>query len=135
MTKLEEIEYHRIKAQISGTLARHIGAPNAVGMGELYESVFGAPWTHRINDTRRLRTYITILRREGMPICSRSTPDGGGYYLPAGGSELVDYLRKSKTRALRILARVAKIQKIALPELLGQMRLEMGTEGAHGEAA
>lgn len=133
MTKLEEIEYHRIKAQISGTLARHIGAPNAVGMGELYESVFGAPWTHRINDTRRLRTYITILRREGMPICSTARKEGGGYYLPAGSSELVQYLRRSKVRALRILSRVARIQKISMPELLGQMRLEM--EGGNDEAA
>ena len=133
MTSKEEIEYHKIKGLISATLATHIGEPNAVGMGELYETVFGSPWTHRINDTRRLRKYITILRREGMPICSVSTPDGGGYYLPAGTSELVNYLRRSKVRALKILSRVAKIQKVSLPDLLGQMRLEM--EGNDEQAA
>jgi hypothetical protein len=129
MTKSEEIEYLRIKGKISATLALHIGEPNAVGMGELYEAVFGAPWENRINDTRRLRTYITRLRREGIPVCSVTSSDGGGYYLPAGSSELVDYLRRSKVRALKILLRVAKIQRVSLPELLGQMRLEM--EGKH----
>jgi len=133
MTSKEEIEYHKIKGLISATLAAHIGEPNAVGMGELHEAVFGAPWENRVNDTRRLRKYITRLRREGVPVCSVTSSDGGGYYLPAGSSELVDYLRRTKIRALKILSRVAKIQKCSLPELLGQMRLEM--EGNHGEAA
>lgn len=133
MTSKEEIEYHKIKGLISATLATHIGEPNAVGMGELHEAVFGSPWENRVNDTRRLRKYITRLRREGVPICSVTSSDGGGYYLPAGSSELVNYLRRSKIRALKILSRVAKIQKVSLPDLLGQMRLEM--EGNHGEAA
>lgn len=133
MTKLEEVEFYRLKGLICATLAAHIGEPNAVGMGELHEAVFGAPWKNRVNDTRRLRKYITRLRREGVPVCSVTSSDGGGYYLPAGSSELVDYLRRTKIRALKILSGVAKIQKCSLPELLGQMRLEM--EGNHGEAA
>ncbi|HRT70735.1 MAG TPA: hypothetical protein P5308_05185 [Syntrophales bacterium] len=133
MTPKEEIEYHKIKGLIIATLAEHIGEPNAVGMGDLYESVFGVPWTHRINDTRKVRKYITHLRRDGVPICSTARKDGGGYYLPAGSSELVNYLRRSKVRALKILSRVAKIQRVSLPELLGQMRLEL--EGNHGETA
>ena len=48
MTSKEEIEYHKIKGLISATLATHIGEPNAVGMGELHEAVFGSPWENRV---------------------------------------------------------------------------------------
>ena len=85
-------------------------------------------WHNRINDTRRLRTLITKMRREGVAICSVSTQNGGGYYMAAAGSELKNYTRRDKYRALRILARVAQIQKVSLPDLLGQMKLDMERE-------
>jgi hypothetical protein len=106
-------------------LTDHIGETKAIGMGELFEAVYGESWRNRINDTRRLRKLITDMRREGVAICSVSGHTGGGYYLASAGSELLGYLRRSKIRALRILARVATIQKVSLPDLLGQMRLEM----------
>ena len=114
-------------------LSDHIGATQAIGMGELYEAVYGESWRNRINDTRKIRKLITAMRRDGVAICSASTKEGGGYYMASAGSELVGYLRRSRVRALRILARVAKIQKISLPDLLGQMKLEM--EGGDEKAA
>jgi len=113
------------RARLMGVLSEHIGATRAIGMGELHESVYGKSWRNRINDTRRLRTLVTKMRREGVAICSVSTQVGGGYYLASAGSELVTYLRRSEDRALQILARVAKIKKISLPDLLGQKKLEM----------
>jgi len=121
------------RVKLLTALSNHIGATRAIGMGELYHAVYGESWRNRINDTRRLRTLITTMRREGVAICSVSTKEGGGYYLASAGSELVAYLRRSKYRALRILARVAKIQKVSLPDLLGQMKLEM--EKDHEKAA
>ena len=65
------------------------------------------------------------MRNEGVPICSVSASSGGGYYLAAAGSELKGYTERDKRRALRILSRVSRIERISLPELLGQMRIRM----------
>ncbi len=131
--KLDMGESER-RGEILAALASHIGEPNAIGMGELYELVYGEPWANRINDTRALRQVITDLRAEGVPICSVATTYGGGYYLAAAGSELAGYLRRSERRALKILMRNARIKKISLPDYLGQMKLNMEGEG-HDEAA
>jgi len=129
----QRLEDAECRIRLHSTLTSHIGRANAVGMAELYEAVYDRPWSNRINDTRKLRTLVTEMRREGVAICSTAFSVGGGYYLAAGGSELKDYLRRTKVQALKKLARVAKIQRVSLPELLGQMRLEM--EAGHDEAA
>jgi len=122
------------EGRLLAILTRHIGSHKAIGMGELYFEVFGEEWRHRINDTRVLRKLVTQMRREGVPICSNATKNGGGYYLPQAGSETKNYLHRNEQRALRILARNAAIKKITLPDYLGQMRLNM-TEGGNDEAA
>ncbi len=121
--KEKHTDAHR--ARLLAELSRHVGEVNAIGMAELYEAVFGETWRHRINDTKRLRELVTGMRNEGIPICSVSASTGGGYYLASAGSELKSYTERDKRRALRILARVSRIEKISLPELLGQMRLRM----------
>jgi len=113
------------KVRLLAELSRHIGERNAIGMAELYQVVFCEDWQHRINDTKRLRELITALRQEGVPICSTASTHGGGYYLAAAGSELMGYLSRSERRALKILARCARIKKISLPDYLGQMKLNM----------
>jgi hypothetical protein len=123
--KLNEIDTQENRNRLLATLTSHIGETHAIGMAALYEAVFNRPWDHRINDTRPLRMLITKLRQDGVPICSVSNQDGGGYYLASAGSELNDYLRRSEIRALKILSRNAKIKKVSLPEYLGQMRLNM----------
>jgi len=106
-------------------LTKHIGRSRAVGMGELYEAVFGEPWAHRINDTRRLRKLITQARYgfKPQPICSTSSRTAPGYYLAAAGSELEEYIGKLKHQGLRKLAMAAKLERVPLPELLGQLAL------------
>lgn len=126
---LAEVHEHR-KSTLKDELMEHIGRQNAIGMAELYEIIYGAGWANRINDTRAIRKLITELRNEGRPICSVATSTGGGYYLAAAGSELEEYLKNNERRALRVLARNSRIKKIALPEYLGQMRLELDGEAA-----
>ena len=135
LTETQRLQNELNRTRLLSTLTDHIGQMRAIGMAELYETVYGEAWENRINDTRKLRFLVTALRREGVAICSVSSSTGGGYYLPAAGSELKGYLRNSKVRALRILARVSRIQKISLPDLLGQMRLEMEEKGHDDEAA
>ena len=123
MKEKEVDQQYRMK--LLSEMTNHIGEHNAVGMAELFEMVFGGTWEHRINDTRRLRKVVTELRAEGVPICSVSTKDGGGYYLAAAGSELTNYLRRSERRALQILQRNARIKRVSLPNYLGQIKLNM----------
>jgi hypothetical protein len=120
---------NRLLAELTG----HIGSANAIGMAELFAAVFDRSWDNRINDTRDLRHLVTLMRDEGIPICSVASQDGGGYYLAAAGSELTSYLRRNERRALLILQRNARIKRVSLPNYLGQIRLEM--EGENGEAA
>lgn len=119
------IDTDRNRQRLLAELTSHVGAPNAIGMGELYEIVFDRYWSHRINDTRKLRRLITIMRREGVAICSASGASDGGYYLAAAGSELAHYLRRSERRALLLLQRNARIKRISLPNYLGQLQLNM----------
>lgn len=129
--KKDKNEYLVEKLRVQAILMRHVGQSRAIGMGELYREVFGEGWENRINDTRRLRTVITMLRDEGNPICSVSSVEGGGYYIAAAGAELEDYLTRGKRRALSMLGRNARIMRMNLAEYLGQMKLAL--EGAHEE--
>lgn len=124
-TRDRDIDTAEKRNKVMMVLNQHIGAANAVPMTELFEIVFERPWSDRINDTRPLRILITKMRDDGIAICSLSSQSGGGYYQPAAGSELVDYLRKDKYIALKKLGRDAKMLKITLPDYLGQLKLEM----------
>jgi len=119
--------------RLLGEMSRHIGRERAIGMGELYEIVFDEDWENRINHTRRLRELITEARYEGVPICSDSARSGGGYWLAAAGSEMQDFLASFHRRAVRSLVLEARLRKISLPELLGQM--QMNLEEGRDEAA
>ena len=114
-------------------LTHHVGRQKAIGMGELYEKVFGETWQNRINDTRRLRIIITELRQQGVAICSASSPTGGGYYQASAGSELKDYLSRLRRKALKALSLEAKMRKMTLAELLGQ--IELNLRGRQNEAS
>jgi len=125
MKKMTEEQKQHYKSLILMLMTRHIGRANKIGMGELFEAVFEAPWANRINDTRPLRKLVTELRRDGVPICSSAEKGGGGYWLASAGSELIDYCAKLKSQALKKLSQMAKFMDVSLPELLGQMRVDM----------
>lgn len=118
------------KSRLLSVLIRHVGRERAIGMDVLSERVFGRPVRHKINDTRTLRALIDQLRADGEPILSTSTSAGGGYYIAAAGSETEEYLGRLHRRGLKPLALEAKIRKISLPELLGQMQLRLTTGSA-----
>lgn len=123
--KMTEQEIQFRKTRILMILSGHVGQGKRIGMGELYERVFDETYNHKINDTRRLRRLITELRRDGVAICSVASKNSGGYWLASAGSELASYCRKLRSRALGILAMEARIRKMTLPEMMGQMALEL----------
>lgn len=112
------------KSKLLMLLMQHIGSANAIGMGELYQAVYGDSWRHRINDTRNLRHLITALRRDGVPICSRASCTSGGYWVASASSELAEYCQRIRSRAVKALALECRIRKISMAELVGQLSLE-----------
>ena len=114
-----------LKTRLLMVMAAHVGRSNTIGMGELYEEVFGETYNHRINDTRRLRGLITELRRDGTAICSSVRNSDNGYWLASAGSELDEYCNKLRDRAIKIFMMEAKIRKISYAELLGQLQLNL----------
>ncbi len=109
-------------------LGHHPGRNRAIGAGELYQAVYGKQWKDKIRDTRKLRALITRLRNDGYPICSTSDSDGGGYYLASAGSELIDHCRRLHSRAMKLLVMEARLMKITLPELMGQISTALARE-------
>jgi hypothetical protein len=125
------MERDEARARLLAELSRHVGDGEAIGMGELFQAVFQTPWRNRINDTRALRAIVTELREDGVAICS----DDRGYWLAAAGAELEDYCRRLRASALRKLRQEARLRRLALPQLMGQMALELGAEGPANEIA
>jgi len=119
----EDKEFFKQRVLIELT-KNHIGAEKAIGMGELHELVFKEAWHNRINDTRLLRTLITNLRWDGVPIGSNAR----GYYICSVGSELQAFLSQIHRRALKILTIESKIDGVSMPEKLGQMALNFNED-------
>lgn len=70
---------------------------------------------------RHLRTLITELRDDGVAVCG--TPRDG-YYIAKVASEVEDTCRFLRARAMKSLALEARLRRVPLPELIGQLRLE-----------
>lgn len=118
------------EARLLSILTRHIGEEKAIGMGELYERVFGKPYQHRINDTRKLRKLITELRYSGTLIGETRSNTGGGYYLARSVSEMNEFFNRRTHEALKKLHMVSCMKKVGLPELMGQMIMNLdNTQG------
>lgn len=118
-----------LAGRLLAILARHRGLENCIGMGELWRKVFRLPYDHRINDTSELRRLIRKLRRIGEPICSTSNKYNPGYYLAETPEELAEFIDRHESRGLTSLDQAAKLRKIALPELLGQLQLRLEAGG------
>ena len=69
---------------------------------------------------RDLRTLVGELREQGIAICA--TPETG-YFMAVTPEELVMSCKFLHDRALRSLLLASRMQKISLPELLGQLKL------------
>jgi len=113
------------KYKLMSELSKHIGRNRAIGMVDLYTRVYDEQPKSRHSGTRKIRALVTELRKEGVPICSTQDKEGGGYYMASAGSELQDYCGRLRTRALKLLAQEAKLKRVALPELLGEIRLNL----------
>lgn len=108
------------------------GVNNAIPMIELHERIFGPDWDDKINATRNIRHAIDALQWDGYPVASCPR----GYYTAAfNGSEMTRFYKKIRREALRKLAKVAKMRRVALREEAAQLSLEDMSEFEERRAA
>lgn len=69
---------------------------------------------------RNLRHCISELRRDGSAVCGRPET---GYFLAATAAELDESCQFLRSRALHSLALEARLRKIPLADLIGQLHL------------
>lgn len=117
------MELSELKYKILTELTKHIGRHRAIGMEEMTKIVFGEVTD---KNTRTLRRMIDELRkREALPVCSIRAKEGNGYYLAGAGKELEDYCIRLRNEALRKLSMEAKLRNLTLPQLMGQITLNL----------
>ena len=102
------------KDLLTKLLAMRIGAARGVDARTLANMLAIEP--------RQIRSLITELREEGMPICGHPST---GYYIAETPAELqatCDFLR---SRALKSLVLESRLRKVPLATLIGQLSLDL----------
>lgn len=96
-------------------LARHQGAGHGVHADVLAARLHITP--------RQLRKLIAAAREDGIAICG--TPRAG-YHIAATADELEAACEFLRRRALHSLRSLSRMQRVAMPVLLGQLLLAQG---------
>lgn len=74
-------------------------------------------------NTRQLRKAIALAREEGLAICGRPST---GYYMPETPQELDAACAFLHARAMHSLRTLARMRRVSLPVLCGQLLLNQG---------
>lgn len=81
---------------------------------------------------RNVRAAVESLRRDGHPICA--TPETG-YYIAESEAEMSETIAFLRSRAMTSLSQIARIRRVSLPVLMGQMQIELAAEGEERQHA
>ncbi len=94
-------------------LSGHIGGTQGIKAKALADH-FDVP-------ERQIRTRVNDLREDGVAVCGHPST---GYYIAATQEELEQTCQFLRSRALHSLHVEARLRKITLPDLIGQMKLQ-----------
>lgn len=95
-----------------GYLQSHIGRDKGVTCAQI--AVF-INWSER-----DVRKFVSELREEGEAVCGHPA---NGYFIAETAGELNDSCQFLRSRAMHSLTLEARLRKISLPALLGQLNL------------
>jgi hypothetical protein len=110
------IERHEVLALLS----RHVGREAGISVRDIVTRITGIHYPDEHLE-RRVRRMVADLRGEdGIAICAHPRD---GYYLAATAEELDECCQFLRARAMHSLTLEARLKKIPLGELLGQLRL------------
>lgn len=104
---------------VLGALGGHVGENNGISGDRLARKITGSA-LRALFAERRVREAITELRNEGFHICGHPST---GYFLAANGDELDRTCAFLYARAMASLQQIAKMKRVSLPDLRGQLRL------------
>jgi hypothetical protein len=106
------------KSTVKAALANHIGEANGIHARALAQALVGSNPGPAAE--RRLRQVIAELRMDGQQICG--TPEAG-YFLATHAAELDKTCAFLYDRAMASLQQVARMKRVSLPDLRGQLQL------------
>lgn len=107
-------------ALVLNELSKHVGQKNGIHVRELIQAATGQVFTSAPME-RKVRQIVVELRMEGHQICAHPAT---GYFMAATPAELQETCKFLSDRAMSSLKQIQRMQKVALPELLGQLQLE-----------
>lgn len=110
-------EHHLLLAVLSS----HQGAARGMTAGDLVGSVNRVAGTKLIGE-RQLRHLVVDLRMRGHHVCA--TPEHG-YFIAATEDELTATCKFLFQRGMTGLQQVAAMRKVSLPDLAGQLRINL----------
>ena len=103
---------------ISYIIGSHLGKDNAI-LGPVISEMTGHPYT----EVRSIIAHLINDHGQLIASCQR------GYYVPVTPEEISEATRSLRHRAIMILLRASRLQKISLDEVYGQGKLELKKEG------
>lgn len=103
------------------TLSLHIGQANGIHVKALVMEITGNT-NSEAHEERVVRELISNLRMQGHHICG--TPSAG-YFIAQTEEELNDTCKFLFNRAMTSLEQVARMKKVSLPDLSGQLGLDL----------
>lgn len=109
---IERSLFPATRQDVAAALAAHVGVARGVTAKALAERL----GVHE----RKLRDLISELREEGIAVCGK--PESG-YYIAENAEELEETCQFLRSRAMTSLHLEARLRKITLPDLLGQLKL------------
>ena len=105
--------------RVLDVLSRHVGAARGCSIEQLTYEV-ACTWPNSEGDQRKVRKLVSELREAGIAICASPRT---GYFIAATAGELEDCCKFLRSRAMHSLTLESRLRKIALGELLGQLRI------------
>lgn len=110
------------KSDVLYALSKHIGAESGIKVDQLLlEITKGQTWNSRSGE-RHIRDLIVELRLEGHQICARPET---GYFIARNTNELKETCNLLNARAMTTLRQTAAMLKQSIPDMIGQMRLDV----------
>ncbi len=116
------MELNNLEIQILKVLENHEGKPNRIARFAMLDQI-NAECPLFPTDEREMRRVIKHLREQHG---ERIGSCGRGYYKAVTADEVKAISGYHRKRALSELYSAAKIERSSLPELLGQLSLEIG---------
>lgn len=117
---MDDVQYNPLESTIRRILSERVGRENAISRKALVEEINRDAIFQK--SEREIRTEIKHLvesHGEWIGSCAR------GYFVIRTNQELVDACRYYHGYALSLLRVEAKLKKISMPALMGQMALEL----------